>query len=39
MPVWFEKLQSGKMSAAEVDLAANTYWNVIDEITMVLRKV
>ena len=39
MPAWLRKLQSGEMSVAEVDHAANTYWNVIDEITMVVRKV
>jgi SAM-dependent methyltransferase len=39
MPAWLQKLQRGEMSVAEVEHAANTYWNVIDEITMMVRKV
>jgi hypothetical protein len=39
MPPWSDKFQSGEMSQAEITHAINTYSNVIDEITMMVRKV
>ena len=38
MPYWAQRFQSGAASSAELDHAANTQWNVIDEITMIVRK-
>jgi len=39
MPPWAQRLQDGEVSRVELDHAMNTLWNVVDEITMVVRKV
>jgi hypothetical protein len=38
MPHWAERLQRGEISQDELKFAVDTYWNVVDEITMVVRK-
>ena len=39
MPPWAERFQSGEISQADLNYAINTHWNVVDEITMIVRKV
>lgn len=38
-PMWGEKCNKNEITRSELDFAIQTYWNVVDEITMVLRKV
>ncbi len=37
-PEWSQKYNEGLISRAELDFSMRTYYNVVDEITMVLRK-
>ena len=39
MSPWAERHQLGHISPAELDDALNSHWNVVDEITMVVRRV
>lgn len=39
MPYWAQLSRSGEVTSEELDLALNTQWNVVDEISMTVRKV
>ena len=39
MSPWAERHRAGHISQDEIDHALNSHWNVVDEITMVLRRV
>jgi hypothetical protein len=39
MPYWAQRLQRDEISRADLDQVINTQWNVVDEITMTVRKV
>ena len=38
-PNWSSLWESGQLPQKELDYAANTYWNVIEEITMKIKKI
>lgn len=38
MPYWGERLKNKQIAQDELDFAMGHFWNVVDEVTMVLRK-
>lgn len=39
LPPWVNRHNAGQLPQAELEHAMNTYWNVVDEIAMIVRKV